>query len=239
MEILPSIIADDLFIYLQQYHTFIISDTHIGFEDTLHKKGYLIPQFAFTDFLVRLERSLRKFQVQGLTHIIINGDLVHDFAKISKSVRLQLLKFFSILRKYGTITIITGNHDSIISSLIDDIPVVSEYICKDILITHGDTLPTSQQMKQSKIIIIGHEHPAISLQSGARIEQYKCFLVGTYKKKPLIVMPSCNLVSQGTDVLQGRFLSPYLPSLHAISNFEVYISADKIYDFGKIKDLQP
>ena len=86
-----------------------------------------------------------------------------------------------------------------------------------------------------KTIIIGHEHPAIVLKEGPRKEKYKCFIKGKFKRKNLIVMPSFNLVTEGTDVLLETRLSPFLQ--RDISSFECWIVADKVYYFGKLKGI--
>ena len=83
--------------------------------------------------------------------------------------------------------------------------------------------------------MIGHEHPAISLRDGPRVETVKCFLVGKSKGKTIIVLPSFNLVHEGTDVLKEMRLGPILPK--DIKKFDVYIVSDNVYHFGKIKKL--
>ncbi|GAG34601.1 unnamed protein product, partial [marine sediment metagenome] len=69
-----------------------------------------------------------------------------------------------------------------------------------------------------------------------RVELVKCFLKGKYKRKELIVMPSFNLVSEGTDILKEELLSPFLHQ--NINNFDVYVVEDKVYGFGKVRDLK-
>ena len=71
-------------------------------------------------------------------------------------------------------------------------------------------------------------------KDGVRIEKYKCFLLGKYKNKNLIVVPSFNFASEGTNVLLGKLLSPFIKN---VLEFKTFIVADKVYDFGKIGDL--
>jgi len=104
---------------------------------------------------------------------------------------------------------------------------------------HGDkfnkTVEDIIKNKKIKTIIIGHEHPAVSLKEGSRTETFKCFLKGKFKGKELIVQPSFNLVTEGTDILKESLLSPFLKQ--NLKNFNVYIVADKVYDFGKVSSL--
>ena len=104
------------------------------------------------------------------------------------------------------------------------------------LIIHGDKIPAKELLKGVSTIVIGHEHPAISIRSGPRVETFKCFLKGKYSGKQLIVQPSFNSVVSGTNVLRDDILSPFLK--RKLDDFEVFVIEDKIYDFGKLKNLR-
>jgi len=106
----------------------------------------------------------------------------------------------------------------------------------NILVIHGDKIPSKDLLKNSDIIIIGHEHPAISIKEGARVELFKCFLKGKFKRKNLIVQPSFNLVTEGTDLMKEELLSPFLKQ--NLGNLEVFVVADKVYGFGRLRDLK-
>jgi metallophosphoesterase superfamily enzyme len=49
-------------------------------------------------------------------------------------------------------------------------------------------------------------------------------------------MPSFNMLSEGTDILAGELLGPFLHQ--DLDDFEVYVVEDKVYRFGKVKDLR-
>lgn len=216
--------------------TLVICDTHIGFEEALNKQGILIPRFQFTEIIKRLEKILKKIKVKT---IIINGDIKHEFGTISEQEWRHTLKLLDFLGKHGKITLIKGNHDTILGPIAKkrNIQIKDYVILKDILIIHGDKLnkDIEKLIKKNKVIIIGHEHPAVSLKEGSRVELYKCFLKGKFKRKNLIVQPSFNLVTEGTDVLKEKLLSPFLQG--NLDKFNVFIVADKVYGFGKLKNL--
>jgi uncharacterized protein len=237
MELLKSIIAEDLFLYLSEYKTFIVSDIHIGYEESLNRQGILIPRNSYNDLLLRLEKSLEHIKKRNIIEkIIINGDLIHEFGKVSRKERDLVNKFVNFLSNYGSVVLIEGNHDKALKYIIDaDIEIKTHLILGKMLITHGDKIPSKDLLKNIKTIIIGHEHPAVAVTSGSRVEKYKCFLKGKYESRDLIVTPSCNLFIEGTDVLREKMLSPLLKK--NILNFEAYIIEDKIYDFGKLKNL--
>ena len=118
--------------------------------------------------------------------------------------------------------------------LVKNVEFRKNLILGEILITHGDIIDENSKDKKIKIMIIGHEHPSIVLDSGLRQEKYKCFLKGKYKNKELIVMPSSNTLIEGSDVLKEKLLmkiQKYRP--------RAFVGAigDKIYDFGTVKDV--
>jgi|TARA_B100001971_G_C18254880_1_gene581214 putative SbcD/Mre11-related phosphoesterase len=169
--------------------------------------------------------------------IIINGDIKHEFGIISETEWRHTLQLLDFLKKYcNEVILIKGNHDKILGPIAKkrDVKVVDNYIIENILITHGNKIP--EKLTKIKTIIIAHEHPAISLKEGPRVELFKCFLKGKYKNKNLIVQPSFNLVQEGTDILKEKVLSPLLKQ--DLSNFKAYVVADKVYNFGKIKKLR-
>lgn len=214
----------------------IIADPHIGYEEYLNKEGLLVPRFQFERLLNKLSKIIKNRRFEK---IIVNGDLKHEFGKISQQEWKDTLKFLDFLCKFSKkIILIKGNHDTILGPIAKkrNIEIVDYFKFKDTLICHGDKIIDNDNFKKLKTIIIGHEHPAISLREGMRTEKFKCWLVGKYKRKNLIVMPSLNLVVEGTDILKEKLLSPYLQQ--DLRNFEVFIVSDKIYKFGKLKNLK-
>ena len=227
----------DLGLYLIKEKTLILSDLHIGIEESLNRQGILIPRSQFQDLLAKLKLILNKVQVDK---IIFNGDLKHEFGEINKQEWNNILNLFDFL-KDKEIIIIKGNHDPILKPIAEkrNMKLVDSYDINDVTVLHGDKIVENL----NKTLIIGHEHPAISLKKGIRIEKYPCFLKGKYKKHELIVMPSFNLLTHGSNVLKENLLSPFLTD---IENFEVYIleptedlnTLSKILYFGKIKDIR-
>ncbi len=145
-----------------------------------------------------------------------------------------MLAFLDYLSsKCEEVIIIQGNHDPIIKPIAEkkNIKVVGLLEVGDSLIVHGDEIVETKL----KRIIVGHEHPAITVVEGSKREKYKCFLKGKFKGKEIIVVPSFNPLLEGTDVLQGKVLSPFLKKLE---EFEVFIvSEGEAFGFGKVKDL--
>ncbi len=104
-----------------------------------------------------------------------------------------------------------------------------------ILVIHGDKIPDKTILEGAPTIIIGHEHPAVSIRDGARTELFKAYLIGKWQGKNIIAQPSFNMVTEGTDMLREEVLSPFLKG--NLGKFEAIIVADKLYRFGKLKNL--
>ncbi len=255
----------DLALYVD--NVLIIADTHIGYEEALNKQGILIPRFQFKEIIKRLDGIFSKLKGRKIEKIVINGDVKHEFGTISEQEWKHTLQLLDYLDEHcKEIILIKGNHDTILGPIAKkrNVKVVDNYIINSfindkelvnkkrgpsalfrkksqkqkILVTHGHKLPDKRLLgdKSIKTIIIGHEHPAVSISDWPRVELVKCFLKGRYKGKKLIVMPSFNLVSEGTDILKEELLSPFLHQ--NINNFDVYVVEDKVYHFGKVRDLR-
>jgi uncharacterized protein len=219
-------------IYLNKEKILVISDLHIGYEEELNRKGVLVPRVQFTEYIDILLGIIDGIIVET---IVINGDLKHEFGSISETewrYVLRLLDFLS--KKCKRIILIKGNHDTILGPIAKkrNVEILDEIMIGNVLITHGDKI----KQTKAKTIIIGHEHPAVSIKQDGRVEKFKCFLVGKWKSKNLIVLPSMNPLLEGTDVLDGELLSPYISESN-LKNFLVYVIADKVYDFGKLSYL--
>ena len=235
---MPTKLADgvyavDLCTYLPDIKTIILSDLHLGFEEHLGKKGVLVPRTQFKQIISRLDWITEHVVVE---HVILNGDIKHEFGTISQQEWREVLRLIEYFEKKDIgILLVKGNHDTILGPIArkKQLKEVVEFRHKDILVTHGDYVPK----KLAKVIIMGHEHPAITLREESKAEKFKCFIKGKFKRSTLIVQPSMNPLTKGTDVTEGELLSPFLTDL---SKFEVFIVNDETHDvlpFGKIKNL--
>jgi len=236
MEIAKGIEVIDLCLYLKKKKVLIFADTHIGYEESLNKQGILIPRFQFKELVERLEKVFKK--VGKVNKIVINGDVKHEFGSISEQEWRHALRLLDFLGRHcDEIILIKGNHDTILGPIAEkrQVKVVESYKVRNIFIIHGHKIPDKKELKGIKTIIIGHEHPAVSIKEGIRAELFKCFLKGRWQNKVLIVQPSFNLVTEGTDILKGKLLSPFLKQ--DLSDFECFIVGDKVYGFGKLKKL--
>ncbi|MBD3318679.1 phosphoesterase [Candidatus Woesearchaeota archaeon] len=235
MLIHPSIEAIDLALFLKKEKVLVICDLHIGYEQAMKKEGILVPRTQKQLIISRLQQILEKFRPKT---IVINGDLKHEFGSINKQEWQDTIEILDLLNAKGEeLLIVEGNHDPLLEPIAAkrDIKLLKEHRVGKVLIVHGDTVPN----KLAPIVIIGHDHPAIVLQDGAKREKFKCYLKGTFKKSTLIVQPSFQPLVQGTNVLEDQMLSPLIAST---KNFEVFIVDEETGDvlpFGKVRNFLP
>ncbi len=208
----------------------VISDLHIGIEESLNKKGILIPRFQFKEIMNKLEKIFEKINVKK---IIINGDFKHEFGEISEQEWRNCLKIIDYLLDKGDVVIVKGNHDVLLKPIINkrNVKIVDYFIIDDVAFLHGNKIIKNIK---AKTLVIGDVHSAITLKKGIRKEKYKCFLIGKWKNKKIIVVPAFSSLSEGIDVSNLDKDNPYLED---IKNFEVYIVEDKVYNFGLLKNI--
>ena len=218
-------------------HTLIISDLHIGYEQALNREGIMVPRFQYKKILERLKEIINSFDV---VRIVVNGDIKHEFGRITRQEWDEALNFIIFLKNnFEEVVLLKGNHDNFTKFIADktDLGVYETYSIEDFIIMHGDKIPDDLMMKDESTIIIGHEHPCIGIRNGERLEKIKCYLKGSYREKNLIVMPSFNFVSEGSDILHEKSLSPFLKK-RSIEEFEVYgVENFEVLYFGRIKDI--
>ena len=218
-------------------HTLIISDLHIGYEQALNREGIMVPRFQYKKILERLNEIIKSFDIG---RIVVNGDIKHEFGRITRQEWDEALDFIIFLNNnFDEVILLKGNHDNFIKFIADktDLGVYETYSIGDFIIMHGDKIPDDLMTKDEKTIIIGHEHPCIGIRNGERFEKIKCYLKGSYKAKNLIIMPSFNFVSEGSDILHEKSLSPFLKK-RSIDEFEVYgVENFEVLYFGRIKDI--
>lgn len=224
----------DLALMVEDY--LIISDLHLGYEQSLNAEGIMVPRFQYPLIIDRLEQIKDRTSCEN---IVVNGDLKHEFGRITRQEWNETMEFLEYLKyNFDDIVLIKGNHDNFTKFIAQkaDLEVEESFQIGNGLVVHGDKI-IDDITADVETLIIGHEHPCIGLRSGERVEKIKCYLTGRYNALNLVVMPSFNFVTEGSDILQEKPLSPYLKKISA-DGLEVYaVENFEIFYFGKIKDI--
>jgi uncharacterized protein len=238
-EIAPGIEVRGLTLYLRQEKILILGDLHLGYEEELISHGFLVPRTQYRQLIAHMTRVLDGLDV---SIVVINGDLKHEFGRISPQEWTETLSFLDFLaQKVKKIILVKGNHDTIMGPITSrtEIAAADHFFLEEsgIYVTHGHMVPEDVDIKKARVVVIGHDHPAISLREGARTEKIKCFLVGNWGKRTLIQMPSASFVTEGTDVMKEAPLSPFMR--RPLSEFRVFgVEGLEVLDFGRLGDLR-
>ncbi len=240
-EILPGIRPVGLGLFIEKERILVIADLHLGYEEMLNAQGVFIPRINSGEIKKKLGEMLS--ELPELKRIVIAGDLKHEFGRISKQEWREVIEMAQFLaRKCREVVLLRGNHDTILGPLAkweklkirDDLYITSS----SMLVLHGHEFKENANFRKAKTLVIAHEHPALSLREGIRSELYKCFLKGKFGGKNLIVLPSLNSISTGTNVLREKLLSPFLKEAD-LHNFECWLVEDRAYYFGGLGEMNP
>ncbi len=217
-------------LFLKAKKALVISDLHLGYEEMLINRGVLVPKTQLKEILLELECLVKK--VKPL-QIVINGDLKHEFGKVLGQEWKDTLAVVDWIQKKGIkLVVIKGTHDSVLRPVLGKRGLeITDYLrLGKIFIFHGDRkikLPSG-----IKTLIVGHEHPAVALREGRKREKFKCFLRGRWKGKDLIVLPAFNPLLEGTDVLTGPAISPFVKEMKQREIFAV--GEKEVLSFGRM-----
>ncbi len=212
----------------------VVGDLHIGYEQGIHQAGVATSTIA--DLCDELEGLFAR--VGKVSYCVLLGDVIHRFRKPGNEEWVGVRKVFSLLQKYSEkIIVVRGNHDVSLSSLLKEfyLFLVDSWTWEGYCCVHGDRDLPELHMRAVHTWLVGHGHPAFRLRDGAKSELYKCFLVGKYKGKKIVLVPSFFSGVVGTDIIQ--YPLPY-PWTFTLEKFDLYlIESGETLLFGKVGKL--
>ena len=219
-----------------------IGDLHLGYDEMIKEEGINLPFDQLEETKKELEIIIKRIKaIYTLKKIILLGDIKHHFQFQREEVS-DLRNFLRFLEKYlpkENIILIKGNHDTF---TLNDYKLHEYYIEKDIAFTHGEQDFLELYDKNIKTIVMSHLHPAVLIKDKLNIkrEKYKCFLVGKYKKKQFIILPSFFSITEGSEIYEynkGEKYQQIIPK-DKLKSFETYvIGRNSVYYFGKYGKL--
>jgi hypothetical protein len=225
--------------WLEDEEILVLGDLHLGYEEYLNVQGVFLPRTQYKKTIGDLDRIFRK--IKGVKEIVILGDLKHEFHMVSRQEWKEVLDFIDYLKeKCEKVVLIKGNHDTILEPLAErkELKIKDYYIRNDLAFLHGHKFFGEILDKKIKRIFLGHLHPAISIWEGVKSEVYKCFLVGKWRKKEIVILPSFFPLTEGVDVnIQNTDLEAEFKL--KLESFEVFVpvSVSEVLEFGKVRDV--
>ena len=221
-----------------------VGDLHLGYEHMLLKQGISLPENQIEEIKRNLEETFLELKEKkySLKKIIFLGDIKHFFGYELKEDYYfrELMEFLKKYFRKENIILIKGNHDKFD---LDGKKTEEYYFENGILFLHGHRDFLKIYEKEVETIVMGHLHPSVILSDKQKVkrEKFKCFLIGKFKGKKAIILPSFFDIIEGTSVNDYNYdyQSNSIIPQKTIKNFEVFIIGnEKVYNFGKVKDLK-
>ena len=228
-------------LYHPELDLLVISDIHLGLEGSMTSKGSYIPKFQLEDVLEDIGKAKEE---TGATRILVNGDLKNEFKKSYYSEKQEVKKFVSRMQKlFDEVILIKGNHDTFIDETVErkGLELQERHEENGILFTHGHK--DIEDLESFEIVIIGHEHPALSLKDEIGVvEKVDCILHGEEDGTEVIVLPAFSSISNGTrinETPQRELLSPVLRKHFDVGELKaVAVSREAgLFDFPEIRKI--
>ena len=230
--------AIDKALFWKEKKILVIGDLHLGYEEALSNKGIIMPPILVGETLESLKKILEN--AGKLNEIILLGDVKHALGSVVNQEMRDVFEVFSLLKKNlvenGKIVIVKGNHDNILEGMLkrfDFVELRDFYCINEVLFFHGNKKNWENieiYDKKYKEFVVGHFHPAIIIEEDVKREKYKCFVLGKFKGKDIIIAPSFFALNEGVEVKD-------ILNEIKITKIKIFaISPDgEVYDFGKMK----
>ncbi|MFH1803099.1 MAG: metallophosphoesterase [archaeon] len=217
----------------------VIGDLHLGFEEAMNKTGVFVSRKMFGEMINYLDGVFKK--IGDVDEVVLLGDVKHVFGSVMGQEWSDVLGLFDYLEdKCKKIIVIKGNHDKIIEPIAKkrDILVKDYYVVGSFCFLHGDRDFIENYDKNVVFWVVGHGHPAIKISDDVKVEKFKAFMVGKYKKKNVILVPSFFDYNLGGDPRENDL--GYIWNFD-LDRFGIWIVQDEsfgVLNFGKLKDLR-
>ncbi len=214
----------------------VVGDLHLGYEEAMNKSGVFVTREMYNEMIREFDEMFLK--VGDVEEIVLLGDVKHAFSGNLSQEWNDVLRLIEYLKeKCKKLIILKGNHDNYLVNISrkGEIEVEKTYFWKGFIFLHGDVDNIELYDKKVKYWVMGHAHPAIKISDGNKMEKYKCFIVGKYKSKEVIILPSFFPLVVGSDVREGL----NVPWEFNLNNFDVKVVSEnlEVLDFGKLKNL--
>jgi len=161
--------------FLPDYQTLLVADTHFGKDATFRWAQIPVPTGSTAGTLATLDALIEQTAAKRL---IILGDMFHARSSLSQDVCKAVESF---LQRHRTLSVMLtiGNHDVATGDLPEHWPIerIKAGRIGDLYLTHHpDRLLDPAIQADAALIVCGHIHPALHLETVSdRIGKLPCF----------------------------------------------------------------
>jgi putative SbcD/Mre11-related phosphoesterase len=209
----------------------VITDLHIGFEDSLaQNKIFVGKNTALNESVEKIIAIIESHNPDGL---ILLGDVKAGISRITENEWNDVPEFLSTVSKKIEVTLIPGNHDANISRLVPDgITMISTIgmVLENTLLTHGHAIP-SENFSHVDRIVMGHVHPVFfdvdSILNGQRVwvsikTKKDSVFPSSSGELEIIIVPSFNRYFYATKKKQyKKSISPIIEKIKNASSARI------------------
>ena len=228
-------------IHIKSLGALVCADMHLGYEGVMAKKGALLPKVNLKSITEMLAAAVEKTKAK---QIIVDGDIKNEFSTVDQEEFNELYDLIQFAKgKRVQLVLIKGNHDNFVERYKEPFKLVvhrQEAKIGKYLFFHGEELPV--ETKGVEMMIMGHEHPSIGIYSAVGTkEKVRCFLLGSYRRIPLLVLPAINYYAAGTDVNiepKRSLLSPIFKLADIDKMRAIAVGYGSTIDFGSVGKLR-
>ncbi len=228
--------------YIKSIDAIICTDLHLGYEGVMSKNGVLLPKANLKSIESMIDSAIAS---TGASRLIVDGDIKNEFSGVDTEEFNELYDFVNFIsEKRVSLTLIKGNHDNFVERYKNTFGFQvhrQQHEYGNYLFIHGEEMPKPFG-PQIKMLIMGHEHPAITIYTDAgKAEKVRCFLLGSYGHLPLLVLPAMSYYSPGTPINitpKSELLAPVLQHADIDSMEAIAIGYGSTLRFGKIGELR-
>jgi hypothetical protein len=206
----------------------IITDLHIGFEDSLAQNKIFVGKNTMLNESLAEINSI--IESQKPDNLILLGDIKSGITRISKNEWNEVPRFLQELQKKIDVIVVPGNHDANIQRLVPEgVTLISSIgmILENVLLTHGHTMPTENFSYVDKIVM-GHLHPVFfdedSILNGQRVwvsikTKKENLFPSSSGEIEITIIPSFNRYFYATKKKQyRRSISPIIEKVKDVSS---------------------
>lgn len=230
-------------LYNDELDLLVVSDIHLGLEGSVTSKGGYVPKFQLEEIISDIERAKKE---TNATRILINGDLKNDFRKNYYSEKKEIDKFLREIKElFDEVIIVEGNHDNFLDEIVEKngLEIKNRYVENNILFTHGHK--DIEDIEEFDTVVIGHEHPALSLEDEIGVvEKVDSIVYGEGKENvEIVVLPAFSSISNGTrinETPQKELLSPVLRKHVDINEMKATVVSREagVFEFPKLSKIK-
>jgi len=207
LEIFPRLWLDHRrAVFLEEQDTLAVADLHLGYVWAQRFNGQMLPLGPSDGILARLEDL---FACYNPKTIVLLGDIVHEAAPVNE-IAAELSALLEAFAAKVSVQLVLGNHDRNLKKMLPSQEMIglhSALRSGEYLLLHGhESSPTDD----SAFIIMGHEHPSISLGDGIKSAKFPCFLVS----ERLLILPAFSGWVAGTSFRAHGLMSPLAKAAH-------------------------